>query len=123
MTATRSTTTKSTNGSATDTDHERSIGETVKDAADTAAQVATEALDRSMTVAQSSGAALADAGRALQDGSDERLSAGTLLSFGLALGLLLGGANRLLVVAALVPAAVMGLTLLDRDGTDRRRTS
>jgi hypothetical protein len=40
--------------------------------------------------------------------------AGTTLSVGLALGLLLGGANRLLVILALIPAAAMGFTLLDR---------
>ena len=33
---------------------------------------------------------------------------------GLAIGLLIGGANRLLVAAALVPVAAMGLTLLGR---------
>jgi hypothetical protein len=123
MTATGTAITKDTGAASKDADQARSLGTTVKEAADTAAQVATDAIDRSLVVAHSSGAALVDAGHALQEGSDERLSAGTLLSFGLALGLLLGGANRLLVVAALVPAAVMGLTLLDREGTDRRRTS
>ena len=43
--------------------------------------------------------------------------AGTTLSVGLALGLLLGGANRLLVILALIPAAAMGFTLLDRSQT------
>ena len=45
--------------------------------------------------------------------------AGTTLSVGLALGLLLGGANRLLVILALIPAAAMGFTLLDRSQTGR----
>ena len=45
------------------------------------------------------------------------LSAGTLVAFGFALGLLVGGANRILVLLALVPAAAMGLTLLDRQST------
>ena len=58
--------------------------------------------------------ALADARRTIDSGSDETLSAGTLVAFGFALGLLVGGANRLLVMRALVPAAAMGVTLLDR---------
>ena len=56
-----------------------------------------------------------------QGGSDEMLSAGTTLTFGLAIGLLIGGANRLLVAAALVPVAAMGLTLLGRaNGRSRK---
>ena len=42
------------------------------------------------------------------------LAVGTLLSYGIAMGLLLGGASRLLVAVALVPAGMMGLDLLDR---------
>ncbi len=61
--------------------------------------------------------ALADANRAIQSGSDETLSAGTLVTVGFALGLFVGGANRLLVLVALIPAALMGLTLMDRQNT------
>src|SRR4029453_923534 len=63
--------------------------------------------------------AVEDANRAIQSGSDEALMAGTTLSVGLALGLLLGGATRLLVILALIPAAAMGFTLLDRSQTGR----
>ena len=50
----------------------------------------------------------------MRAGSDEMLSVGSVLSFGFAMGLLVGGASRLLVAVALIPAAMMGLTLLDR---------
>ena len=45
------------------------------------------------------------------------LRLGTSLSFGFAVGLLIGGASRLLVAIALVPVAMMGLTLLERETT------
>jgi hypothetical protein len=50
----------------------------------------------------------------MESGSDEALAVGASLSIGLAMGLLLGGANRLLVVLALIPATAMSFTLLDR---------
>jgi hypothetical protein len=52
--------------------------------------------------------------RAIERASDERIAAGTTLSLGLAIGLLITGAPRLLTAAALVPVAAMGLALLDR---------
>jgi hypothetical protein len=52
--------------------------------------------------------------RAIDVASDERISAGTTLSLGLAIGLLISGAPRLFAVAALVPVAAMGLALIDR---------
>src|SRR5829696_5168643 len=52
--------------------------------------------------------------RAIETGSDERVSAGVTLSLGLAIGMLLGGAPRLLILAALAPVAAMGLVLQDR---------
>ena len=59
-------------------------------------------------------AAVDEAARRIEAGSDEMLTAGTTLSLGLAVGLLVGGAPRLLVALALIPAAAMGMTLLDR---------
>jgi len=59
-------------------------------------------------------AAVDEAARRIETGSDEMLTAGATLSLGLALGLLIGGANRILVTLALIPAAAMGMTLLDR---------
>jgi hypothetical protein len=42
------------------------------------------------------------------------LRLGTAVSFGLAVGLLVAGANRMVVTAALVPVGMMGLVMLDR---------
>lgn len=61
-------------------------------------------------------AAVDEAARRIETGSDEMLTAGATLSLGMAIGLLIGGANRILVVLALIPAAAMGMTLLDRNG-------
>ena len=76
--------------------------------------VASDAVARLPEAAHSTRGAVEEANRAMRAGSDEMLTAGTTLSVGLALGLLLGGANRLLVILALIPAAMMGFTLLDR---------
>lgn len=91
--------------------------ETVRDVADTVRGAANEAVARLPEAAATTREAITDAKRAIDSGSDETLSAGTLVAFGFALGLLVGGANRLLVMLALVPAAAMGLTLLDRQST------
>jgi len=88
--------------------------ETVRDVADQVMSVASEAAARLPEAAATTRDAIVDAQRRIDSGSDETLSAGTLVAFGFALGLLVGGANRLLVMLALVPAAAMGLTLLDR---------
>lgn len=65
-------------------------------------------------VARASRTAVDDLVRAIETGSDERVSAGVTLSLGLAMGMLVGGAPRILIVAALAPVAVMGLVLADR---------
>lgn len=66
------------------------------------------------TAARASRAAVDDMFKAIETGSDERVSAGVTLSLGLAIGMLLGGAPRLLILAALAPVAAMGLVLQDR---------
>ena len=55
------------------------------------------------------------AARRIETGSDEMLTAGTTLSLGVAIGMLVGGAPRILVALALIPAAAMGLTILERN--------
>jgi hypothetical protein len=52
--------------------------------------------------------------RVIETGSDERVTAGVSLSLGLALGMLLGSAPRLLVIIALAPVVAAGLVLADR---------
>ena len=95
------------------------IGSTVADAAGTIKSAASEAADRLPEVASATRSALVEVDRQVEAGSDELLTVGTALSFGMAAGLLLAGANRLLVLSAFVPAALLGLRLLDR--TSRAR--
>ena len=80
---------------------------------------ASEAVARLPEAAQTTRGAVEEANKAIRAGSDEVLTAGTTLSVGLALGLLIGGANRLLIILALIPAAAMGFTLLDRSQAGR----
>lgn len=105
------------------TDPRRTAGDAVQAMTGAVGDAAAEAGARLPEAAAATRDALADAGRTIRSGSDERLSAGTLLSFSFALGLLIGGANRLLVLLALVPAAAMGITLLDRQAMSPRRTA
>ncbi|HEV8402797.1 MAG TPA: hypothetical protein VGQ31_07155 [Candidatus Limnocylindrales bacterium] len=90
------------------------VGDSVAGAAETVKDTATDAVSRLPEVAATTRAAIEDANRQISAGSDEMLAVGTLLSFGFAMGLLVGGANRFLVGAALVPAAMLGFNLLDR---------
>ncbi|MEJ7748344.1 MAG: hypothetical protein WKF56_03515 [Candidatus Limnocylindrales bacterium] len=118
----KSTTSGSASGAgsrSTTADNGGGAADTARDLAGAAMDVASEAVGRLPDAAASTRVALADASRTIRAGSDESLSAGTLVSFGFALGLLVGGANRLLVMVALVPAAAMGLTLLDRQTNPR----
>ena len=66
--------------------------------------------------------AVDDLMRAIETGSDQQVTAGVSLSLGLAIGMLLGGAPRLLILLALAPVAVIGLALADRR-TGRSRAS
>jgi hypothetical protein len=68
-------------------------------------------------------AAVDEATRRLSTGSDASLTVGAAFSLGLALGMLAGGANRILVTLALIPAAAMGMTLLDRMNNRAKRTA
>jgi hypothetical protein len=91
------------------------LAATIKGAADAAAGRVPEAASNTLD-------AMSEARRAIRSGTDEGLAAGTILSFALAIGLLIGRANRLLVLTALIPAAAMGSTLLERVASATRRT-
>ena len=65
-------------------------------------------------VAKASRGALDDLYRMIDASSDERITAGVTLSLGLAIGMLLGGANRLLIALSLIPVAVTGFVMADR---------
>jgi len=78
------------------------------------AEVAGEMASRLPAAAATTREAISSAQLRMESSSDEVLTNGTMLSLGDALGLLLGGSNRLLVALALIPAAAMGATLIDR---------
>jgi len=109
--------------SSTRTETSRSAVETVSDAADTVREVAMTARDVAATklpeVTATTRSAIEDANRQMQSSSDEMLAMGGALSFGMAIGMLIGSAPRLFVAAALVPAVAMILTLLNRSGWNR----
>jgi len=101
-------------GSEAETSRSAAVGSTVSEAAGTVRGAAGEAVARLPEMTATARSAIEDANRQMRSGSDEMLSVGSVLSFGFAMGLLIGGASRLLVAVALIPAAAMGLTLMDR---------
>ncbi len=96
------------------TDHDEGPAATAKHVADTVAGAAGEVTARIPDVANNTRDALTEANRMVQGGSDQTLKLVGATVIGVAVGLLIGGANRLLVIAALLPAAVIGATLLER---------
>ena len=73
-------------------------------------------------VARSTRGALDDLYRMIDTSSDERVTAGVTLSLGLAIGMLLGGANRLLIALSLIPVAITGFVMADRRVSGSRTT-
>ncbi|HEX2753974.1 MAG TPA: hypothetical protein VHM48_00835 [Candidatus Limnocylindrales bacterium] len=112
-----SSTTSTTPSSRTDDDTD--LAATAKGIASDVADRAVAAAQRLPDAAAVTGAQLERANQIIQGETDEVLAVGTSLSLGLAMGLLLGGANRLLVVLALIPATAMAFTLFDRHGGTR----
>jgi len=107
----------------TDTSKPAAVGGAVSDAAETVREAAANVKDVATTripeVTATTRSAIEDANRQMQSSSDEMLAMGGALSFGLAVGMLVGGAPRFLVAGALVPAIAMILTLLNRSGWNR----
>lgn len=101
-------------------DDETDLAATAKGIANDVADKAVAAAQRLPDAATATGAQIERANQMIRSESDEVLAVGTSLSLGLAMGLLLGGANRILVILALIPATAMGLTLFDRHGGSRR---
>jgi hypothetical protein len=95
------------------------LAQTAKGIASDVADKAAAAASRLPDAASATGYQLERANAIIQRESDEVLAVGTSLSLGLAMGLLLGGANRLLVILALIPASAMGYTLFDRHNGTR----
>lgn len=102
-------------------------GESSSDAVQSAVREvrgAIEGVGRQMPeVARASRSAVDDLFKAIETGSDERVSAGVTLSLGLALGMLFGGAPRILVIFALAPVVAAGLVLADRRQRSGRSTA
>jgi hypothetical protein len=121
MATTRTTngTTAKTTAGPDETSRTAAVGDAVAEAAVTVRGAAEDAVARLPEVAATTRSAIEDANRQMRAGSDEMLSVGSVLSFGFAMGLLIGGASRLLVAVALIPAAAMGLTLMDRVSRSR----
>jgi hypothetical protein len=81
------------------------LAASARDIASDVADKASAAAARLPEAANATGIQLGRANELIRSESDEVLAVGTSLSLGLAVGLLLGGANRLLVILALIPAA------------------
>ena len=85
---------------------------------------AIDGVGRSMPeVARVSRSAVDELVRAVETGSDQQVTAGVSLSLGLAMGMLLGGAPRILILLALAPVAVIGLAMADGRTARRRGTA
>ncbi|HYL41320.1 MAG TPA: hypothetical protein VET90_08435 [Candidatus Binatus sp.] len=69
---------------------------------------------RAPEVAEATRDATIETMRWVQAASDDRVATGAALSLGLLIGLVLGGAPRILIAAALTPVALFGLALMDR---------
>jgi hypothetical protein len=103
---------KTTTGARSSTD--QGVMDTARQVGTTVAGAAGEVSARLPEVATSTRDAFTEANRMVRAGSDQTLKIGGAFSIGLAVGLLLGGANRLLVILALIPAGLIGTTLIER---------
>ncbi|HEU4673184.1 MAG TPA: hypothetical protein VFS32_09820 [Candidatus Limnocylindrales bacterium] len=79
-----------------------------------ASDLASQAPAAMNSAVESAAGMLNESTAAMQASPDEVLAIGTALSTGIAIGLIIGGAPRLLIGAALIPSAAMGFTLMSR---------
>ena len=86
-----------------------------QDAADLIKTTAERAAERWPEAVATAQVAARDTQQALERMPNQGLVIGTSFSIGLGVGLFMSGANRLLVLLALAPAAAMAATLLARD--------
>ena len=121
QTGTRSTTTRKTDSTESDT-HDGNAQTQVNavvsgayQAADVARQTAERAAAKLPDAMASARVTARDTQVALEGMDGQTLLAGTTFSLGLGIGLFVAGAHRLLVTAAFLPALAMLLTLLGRD--------
>jgi len=86
-----------------------------QDVADMAKTTYDRAAERLPDAVANAQTAARDAQRALERAPNQGLIVGTSFSLGLGAGLFMSGANRLLVLLALAPAAAMAATLVARE--------
>ncbi len=104
----------------TDNDPMDRLASTARQAADTVGGVAGEVAARLPDAANTTRDAFGEANRLVRAGSDEALKVVGAASLAFAAGLLIGGANRFLVIAALVPAALVGSEYAQRQTTVKK---
>jgi hypothetical protein len=109
---------KSTENGAHDTDGESRVSrvagtarQAVMDVAATARPVLADAADSAGVAA---GVAVREADRLVRTSSDQTLALAGAFAMGSALGLLLGGGNRLLITASVVTSIVTAAAVMDR---------
>ncbi|MFP5342648.1 MAG: hypothetical protein ACLGIJ_06970 [Candidatus Limnocylindria bacterium] len=88
--------------------------DTVRHVADSVAGAAGDVTARLPEVAQTTRETFSEANRLVQRGSDDTLRLVGAAAVGFSVGLLVGGANRLLVIASMVPAAMIAATMVER---------
>ena len=117
MAETKTQTTKSSSTTADRNGNKGSAGilAGAQDVADTVRSTAERAAEKWPEVASGAQIAARDTQKALERMPNQGLIIGTSFSLGLGVGLFMTGANRLLVLFALAPAAAMIATLLGRD--------
>ena len=98
-------------------DADQGVSHKARQVADTVAGAAGEVSVKLPEVATTARDAFTEANRMIHSGSDQTIKVGGAFSIGMALGMLLGGANRLLVVLALLPAGLIAATLIERTET------
>lgn len=94
----------------------------VRQAVDAVAGVAGEVSARLPEAATTTREAFEEANRMVRAGSDQTLKIVAATSIGFASGLFLGGAPRVLVLAALLPAGLVGAALMERMDVSERPT-
>jgi hypothetical protein len=87
------------------------LAQRAREAASTAAGTVTTAAE---DIKNRIPGAASEVDRVVRSSSDDALRLATVATVGVAAGLLIGGANRILVIAALAPAAFMGMILSGR---------
>lgn len=98
---------------ATDQDGQ-GIGQTARQVAEGVAAAAGDVTARLPEVAETARGAWEEADRLVHRGSDSTLQLVGAASVGFAVGLLVGGAHRLLVILSLIPAGLIAATVLER---------